>query len=138
MVWPILAVQDFDQSAAFYQKLGFKVDMSLLGKDGRNAFGGISFGKASFGLSLVDDLEHRGNGVSFMLYIPDELDLDEYYAQVKAQGIKIAEEIQTQYWGDRTFAVHDPDGYYISLCKTVKQVPMEEIESVMRGEKQTA
>lgn len=138
MVWPILAVRDFDASVAFYQKLGFKADLSLPGKDGRNAFGGISFGKASLGLSRVDDLEHRGNGVSFMVYIPDELDLDEYYAQVKAQGIFIAEEIQTQYWGDRTFTVHDPDGYSISLCKTVKQVPMEEIEAVMRGEKQPA
>jgi PhnB protein len=139
MIMPILAVEDVDASVSFYtQKLGFNHDFSLPGPDGQNAFAGVTLGKASFGLSRAKDLEHRGNGVAFMVYVTDETDLDGYYADVQARGTLIAEPIKTQYWGDRSFEVRDPDGYVLSLSKTVKQVDRAELEAGMRGELQPA
>ena len=139
MIMPILAVTDVDTSVAFYtQKLGFKHDFSLPGKDGQNAFAAVSLGQASFGLSRVKALEHRGQGVSFMVYVPESTDLDAYYADVQARGTAIAEAIQDQYWGDRCFVVDDPDGYVLSLCKNIKNVDLAGLEAGMRGEPQPA
>ena len=135
MIMPILAVKDVDASIAFYtRQLGFKNDFTLPGNDGQNAFAGVSMGSAAFGLSRVADLEHRGHGVAFMVYVPQETDLDAYYADVQSRHTKIVEAIQTQYWGDRNFTVHDPDGYVVMLSKTVKQVPLEELQAGMRSE----
>lgn len=139
MIMPILAVENVDRSLAYYtQKLGFRHDFSLPGPDGQNAFAGVSFGKASFGLSRVSDLAHRGEGVAFMVYVPDETDLDAYYTEVQTRGALIAEPIKNQYWGDRSFEVRDPDGYALSLSKTLRQVERSELEAGMRGERPPA
>jgi uncharacterized glyoxalase superfamily protein PhnB len=74
-----------------------------------------------------------GAGADFMIYIPDDADLDKHYADVQAKGVKIAAPIEDKYWGDRTYAVHDPDGYRLTFAKFVKQVPMEEIQEIMRS-----
>jgi PhnB protein len=136
MITPMLAVKDVDASVAFYtEKLGFKHDFSMPGPDGKNAFGWVSLGKAAFGLELVPELDHRGNGVVFMIAVPEEMDIDQYYAAVQKKGVKIVEAIQDKYWGDRTFSVHDPDGYVLTPFKTVKTVSMEDI--IAAGSTQT-
>ena len=138
MIHPQLAVKDVDVSVEFYtKKLGFKHDFSMPGPDGKNAFAWVSLGSSiSFGLTLVPELDHRGNGITFMLNMPEDINLDTYYADVQKNGVKIVEPIMDQYWGDRTFTVHDPDGYVIIPTRTVKMVSMEEAMAVMRGEKQ--
>jgi PhnB protein len=137
MIAPQLAVKDVDAAVEFYtKKLGFKHDFSMPGPDGKNAFAWVSWGDTTaFGLSLVTDLEHRGNGVTFMVYVPEGMDIDTYYADVEKNGVNIVEPIKDQYWGDRTFTVHDPDGYVIIPTRVVKMVSMEEAMAVMRGEK---
>lgn len=137
MIAPILAVKDVDASVEFYtQKLGFDHDFSMQGPDGKNTFAFVNMGqrKINIGLSLDPPLEYRGRGVVLMLYVPDETDLDQYYADVQKRGVAIAEPIKDEYWGDRVFTVHDPDGFVLSFCKTVKQVPAEEIAAAMRGD----
>ncbi len=128
MIMPILAVRDVAASADFYKsKLGFTLDFSMPGPDGTPVFAGVSLGSSPFGLGLDPELQDRGRGVVFMVYVPDEVDLDAYYADVKARGTEIAQEIADQYWGDRTFRVLDPDGYVVDLCKTTKPMSMDEI-----------
>jgi PhnB protein len=137
MIAPQLAVKDVDASVEFYvKKMGFKHDFSMPGPDGKNAFAWVSWGETTaFGLTRVDDLEHRGNGVAFMVYVPEGGDIDAYYESVQKNGVQIVEPIKDQYWGDRTFTVHDPDGYVIIPTKVVKMVNMEEALAIMRGEK---
>jgi uncharacterized glyoxalase superfamily protein PhnB len=128
MIMPILSVKDVDASVAFYKDiLGFNHDFSMPGPDGKTTFAGVSLGKASFGLSLEPEVVRGGDGVTFMVYIPDERDLDTYYREVQANGAKIEHEIKDEYWGDRVFTLRDNSGYHLSLCKTVKQMSMEEI-----------
>lgn len=128
MIMPILAVKDVDASIAFYKDvLGFNHDFSLPGPDNQTSFAGISLGKAAFGLSAEPDAATGGAGVVFMVYVADDADLDAYYAEVQNKGAVIDQPIKDEYWGDRVFSLRDPTGYYLSFCKTVKQMTMEEI-----------
>jgi uncharacterized glyoxalase superfamily protein PhnB len=72
--------------------------------------------------------------VDFMIYVPDGEQVDAYYNQAKAQGIAIADEIKTQYWGDRTFTVIDPSGYRIVISQTVHETDLDRVATVMRGD----
>jgi uncharacterized glyoxalase superfamily protein PhnB len=135
-VFPILAVKDYEASVKFYtEQLGFKSDFTMQGPDGSNVFGFISMDESvQIGLSRDTQLTERGNGVVLMLF-PKDFDIDAYYAQVKNKGIPLAEELKTEYWGDRVFSVKDPDGYYLTFGKTVEVVSPEKIQEVMRQSK---
>lgn len=132
MIMPILTVRSVDASFDFYvNKLGFKQEMAMAGPDGRNFFGFVSLGKAMIGLDAMTPTAARGGaGADFMVYVSDDTDLDHLYQEVQARGTAIEAPIETKYWGDRVFTVLDPDGYRITLSKTVKQVPMAEIETI--------
>lgn len=136
MIMPILAVKDVDASVAFYKdQLGFRHDMSMAGPDGKNVFAIVGLGAAVFGVGLdpkVSFDQPLAPGVQFMTYLPEEQNIDSYYADVKAKGIKIDDELSDTYWGDRAFTIHDPDGYMLTFAVTVKQVPVEEMEASLR------
>lgn len=128
MIMPILAVKDVDASVAFYRDvLGFNHDFSLPGPDNRASFAGVSLGKAAFGISLEPEAAKGGEGVVFMVYVADDQDLDAYYAEVQGRGAQIDQPIKDEYWGDRVFSLRDPTGYMLNICKTVRQMTMEEI-----------
>lgn len=131
MIMPVLNVQNVDASIAFYvEKLGFEKSMSLDGPDGKTAWAMVNLGDSMFGLSRADSAI-GGEGVMFMVYIPEKADIDEYYEEVQGKGAVLEGEIKTEYWGDRTFTLKDPDGYMLSLCKTVQQVDVAEIWAAM-------
>ena len=137
MISPIINVEDVDASVAFYTtKLGFGHAFSLPGPDGKNAFAFVNLGSdVSLGLNQDGATEHRGSGVDFMIYLPDGTDIDQTFAEIKQRGVVIEADIDTHYWGDRTFSVRDPDGYRLTFAKTVKQVDMNEAAAIMRGDK---
>ena len=128
MILPLLSVKDVDASVAFYvEKLGFAHQFSMPGPDGKNSFAFVGLGDAVIvGLSLDPDLQHRGAGVDLMLYVPEGTDLDGFYSGIQGRGVTIAEDIKTQYWGDRTFSLSDPDGYRLTFAKTVQEMTPEE------------
>lgn len=138
MIVPILMVKSVDESIKFYnEKLGFKTDMVLAGPDSVNSFAGISLGNSTFMLGLAnegDDISHAGTGVVFMVYLPEDGDIDAVYADVQAKGLTITEALKTEYWGDRVFSVKDPDGYYLTIAKTVHQADMEQVSKIFSGE----
>lgn len=133
MVFPIIACSDMQRSIAYYtDKLGFNLTMSMPGESGPS-FAIVQLGAAMVALSADPSQYERGKGVVFMIYVAEDADLDAYYADVKARGVAIAEPIADQYWGDRSFTVLDPDGYVLSLCKTVKQMSPDEIAAAAQG-----
>jgi uncharacterized glyoxalase superfamily protein PhnB len=136
MIVPVLSVNDVDTSLAFYtQKLGFKQDLVFAGPDAVNVFAGITLGTSSFMLSKPEEgqVENAGNGVVFMVYLPEDGDIDAVYADVQAKGIAIKDALKTEYWGDRVFSIVDPDGYYLTISKTVHVPDMDHIADVMSG-----
>lgn len=129
MILPILAVKDITASIDFYcNKLAWTKIFDMPSQDG-----GVSFAMVSlrdgvmFGLSRMDAPEPKGQGVALMCYVADDADIDAYYSECKGRGASISMEIKDEYWGDRCFAVSDPDGYYVQVCKTVKQMTPDDI-----------
>lgn len=133
MIAPVLSVKDVDASVAFYsEKLGFTVDFTMAGPEGNNIFAFVNITpQLCIGLNYDPLLELRGSGVDLMLYLPDDHDIDQYYATLQERGVTITTPIQDQFWGDRTFSLHDPDGYLLTFARTVREVPMEEIAAHM-------
>jgi uncharacterized glyoxalase superfamily protein PhnB len=140
MIVPVLMVKSVDESIKFYnEKLGFKTDMVLPGADGVNSFAGISLGTSTFMLGLAsesDDIPHAGTGVVFMVYLPEDGDIDAVYSDVQAKGLAIVEGLKTEYWGDRVFTVHDPDGYVLTIAKTVHQADMNQVAKIFSGQEE--
>lgn len=138
MIVPVLMVKSVDDSIKFYnEKLGFKTDMVLADANGQNAFAGISLGNSTFMLGLAnndDELAKAGTGVVFMVYLPDDSDIDTVYADVQAKGLTIVQPLKTEYWGDRVFTVHDPDGYVLTIAKTVEAADMEQVAKIFSSE----
>ena len=134
MILPILAVKNYDATRKFYmEKLGFSSTLTMQGKEGENTFGFVKYGDTQVGLSQdSSDLTGRGNGVVLMIY-PSDYDIDAHYEQVKNAKVPIVEEIKTEVWGDRLFAIQDLDGYYVTFAKTVHQPPpLDVIETEMQ------
>lgn len=130
MIMPILAVKDLTASLAFYtQKLQFQEMFRMPGEDGQPTFAVLNHGETiSLGLSLEPGLTTpRGEGVVLMIYVPEALTLEQFYTNVQARGVAIASPLKTEYWGDQVFSVRDPDGYYLSFCRTVKTMTGDEI-----------
>lgn len=129
MIMPILEVRNIDASSSFYQDvLGFTETLRMPGEDGSANFAIVGRGDmVQIGLNLNGELNERGRGVLLMAYVGDDTDMDAFYADVVGKGTPILEELKTEYWGDQLFTVRDPDGYVITMCKTVKQMTSEEI-----------
>lgn len=136
MIMPIMTVNDVEASISFYQNmLGFRHDMSMADTDGKPVFAIVGLGAAVFGLG--NDPENSSKppyapGVQFMVYLPEDQNIDTYYAGVKAKGVTIDEELTDTYWGDRTFSIHDPNGYWLTFAVTVRQVAVEDMEAYLR------
>ncbi|WP_203256733.1 VOC family protein [Hyunsoonleella ulvae] len=59
----------------------------------------------------------NGNGV----YITIEVEnVDEFYKTIKEKGVDIAFELRSEPWGDRHFAIIDPNGVGIDLVTYTK------------------
>ena len=136
MIMPALTVNDVEASIAFYRDmLGFRHDMSMEGTDGKPVFAIVGLGAAVFGLGYDEVNSPKppyAPGVQFMVYLPEDESIDSYYASVKAKGVKIDEELADTYWGDRTFSIHDPNGYWLTFAVTIKQVAVEDMEAYLR------
>ncbi len=134
MIMPILTVEDVDQAVAFFtEKLSFRHVMSMA-PEGKSIFAIVNFGGSDFGLGSDPAAPQPpyAPGVQFMIYLPEGQSIEDYYAQVQANGVKIDDELAETYWGDRAFTVHDPDGYMLTFSVTVKQVPIDQMEQHVR------
>jgi catechol 2,3-dioxygenase-like lactoylglutathione lyase family enzyme len=97
------SVRDLGRSAEFYEQLGFR--------RGKEEADRLTFYVNWFFVTLVaqdDELENRGVGLSVYLKVDD---LDGFYAEVVASGMKPEGEPQKRPSGNREFLLRDPDGY---------------------------
>ena len=120
---PTLAVRDMKKTIEFYKNsLGFKVGMCFptvdnpeyadLSKDGMV----LMFVPAA-NLGISDD-DKYGTGVN--LYMQIDGDIDEYYDELKKNGVKITEDIKDEPYNIRDFTIEDIDGYLLTFNQTLQ------------------
>lgn len=115
---PVLPVPDVSAAITHYvEHLGFTEIMRFPAPDGTVVTGQVARAgcHVMFNLNPVD-AEKRGGGV-WLWIRDDEADLDAFYAQVKASGAAIKEELGDRFWGDRSFAVEDLNGVVLAFNK---------------------
>src|SRR5262245_29788195 len=122
-VTPMITVDSVDALRSFYvEKLGFSHMMGVVGKDGEFDFCSLVRDGAKLMLSRPQE-PVQGSGPSASkrpveIYM-EVADVDSFHDDVRQRGVRVSLPLQTQWWGDRTFAVTDPYGYQIWFYQTV-------------------
>ncbi len=120
---PTLAVRNMKETIEFYRdSLGFKMGMAFpdannpeyadLSRDGMVL---MFITAASEG---IRDNEKLGTGVNF--YMEIDGDIDEYYDELKKNGVNITVDIKDEPFGIRGFTVEDINGYRLTFNRPSK------------------
>jgi len=113
----LLYVSDLNKTADFYQKLGFEIvkstDNKIIAKLGDFELHCYDQSKVFF---KQDVDRFKGAGVFFYVYVDD---VDAKYAELKNKGLQPSGEPKDFEWGNREFAIKDPDGYKIIFYKEI-------------------
>jgi uncharacterized glyoxalase superfamily protein PhnB len=135
MILPNLKVKDISRSIDFYtQNLGFEKDMALEGPDGHIAFAFVKINGAPLGLRGPDNCDGEPSAtIDFTVCLAEDADIDALYHDVQAKGIPVTHEIKTEYYGDRVFTLLDPDGYSITMAKTIEIPDMAKMVEIMKS-----
>lgn len=128
MLWPTLTVQDVDASLAFYKDiLGFEIDLRLQDANGKTFLGSVEVPDTVIMLKspspneLLEPDHGARSGVTLTVLFPSDLDIDAFYANVRAKGLRVCNEIGDRPWGHRDFAIRDLDGYCVTLAKSSRR-----------------
>lgn len=123
-VVPIIAVESVDETRRFYvDNLGFDHVRGMVGKDGQLDFctvakngARVMFARALKGSPGAGT---AGTRQPVGIYL-EVVDVERYIGQLSEKmGVKVTEPLTTQWWGDRTFKVLDPNGYELWFYQTV-------------------
>jgi uncharacterized glyoxalase superfamily protein PhnB len=113
--------------------LGFELVMLIEDDEGRVAHSEMSFGASAVMVGSEWSDDHKspasvGGKNTQSLHIHIETDLDAHYERARAAGAEILMAPDTQFYGDRTYRLRDPEGHIWTVGQTVKAVSREEAE----------
>lgn len=113
----LLYVSDLKKTASFYEKLGFEITKQTDNKIVAE-LGGL--GLHCYDQSKVffkQDVERiKGAGVFFYISVDD---VDKKHSELEDKGLEPSGEPKDFQWGNREFAIKDPDGYKIIFYKRI-------------------
>ncbi len=134
-----LAVPDAAKAIDFYKRAFGAVERYRLpGPEGK----GVAHAEITIGDSIVMLADEcamglakspktlSGNTAGLCLYVND---VDAAFAQAVKCGATMARPVKTQFYGDRSGAVTDPDGYLWSLMTHVEDVSPDEMVRRMQA-----
>jgi uncharacterized glyoxalase superfamily protein PhnB len=134
---PDLMVSDVGEAVKFYtEKLGFKLDMLVpdnektienkLTDNKKYAYAMVSrdevfvmFMHKDAYVQDIPELKNVPIGASLTLYY-DVDDVEELYESFKKQGVEIAKDISTTWYGMKEFYVRDCNGYILGFAERIK------------------
>ena len=124
-VMPMITVDSVDDLRSFYvEKLGFAHMMGVVGKDGQFDFCTVVRDGAKIMLMRpqepVDGARPSQAKRPVEIYL-EVSNVDALHDEVRKRGVRVTLPLQTQWWGDRTFAVMDPYGYQVWFFQTVAE-----------------
>lgn len=128
-VTPYLTCADVEQQLAFVQAaFGAKVHEAMRGEDDKVRHADVIIGDSHVMMGQARD-QWQPMPCSLYLYVDN---CDELYAKAMAAGATSVREPTTEFYGDRSSGVQDPNGNYWWISTHVEDVAPEEIERRMR------
>ena len=129
-VIPTLAVADMQKTLRFYNDvLGFETAFTMPDENGELVHASVKRGDVSIMFSPQGQpgLTHAGEGLVLYFTIGDDDDVDAEFAHARANGVTVMQEPTDQFWGHRDWAIKDPDGYYLTISKEIRQVDLSSL-----------
>ena len=68
--------------------------------------------------------------MTISITLPDEGEIDGYFAEVAAKGVVITEALTDKFWGNREFSMQDSDGYCLAFAQPKRDVSIEEAQDI--------
>ena len=131
-VTPYLLYHDCDAAVEFLTSaLGFTERVKMPGQGGKimhaelELEGGVIM-LGNPGDDFKNPNELGGRTQLTYLYVDD---VDAHYERAKAAGADIQREPEDQFYGDRTYGVHDPEGHSWSFATHTRDVTPEEMQA---------
>ena len=117
--FPVLYATDVEQSARFWELVGFQRHFQLP-PEGEPGYVGLRAGAAELGITSVQWATDRygmtmGNGPRVEMYVYVS-DLDGVIEQLRGSGVEVLREPEDMPWGERIATVADPEGNPVALC----------------------
>ena len=118
MITPVLRVHDIDVSLLFYtQILGFTGEGGLPGSDGKTAYAEAYLGDAQIKFSRRCERAALACGVELYLTLPETVEIDTFYAALKAREVYFIADMHQELWGDCAFTIIDLDGNRLTFAQ---------------------
>lgn len=116
---PGFTVADIAKSVAWYQAVLGCILVDRWERDGKLMGATLRAGVVDFHLAQDDWRKGRDRqkGEGFRLYCVTGQDVESLAAAIKARGGTLLHEPQTEPWGERDFALADPDGFKITISQ---------------------
>lgn len=132
---PSLTVTDMGRSVRFYEDaLGFRSTFVIPGPDGAPVFTSLSHGDATLMLGVARADEPNpvapgslGGGINLYVTVTGSDDIDALFERAWNAGARVITKPSDQFWGDRDWTVADPDGYQITVAKTMRVLSPEQM-----------
>ena len=117
---PVLPVANVAETLTYYtETLGFNELFRQSGEGGVVVNGQVQLETCTLMFNLnPSDADKQGGGVYFWIRIEGK-NIDAYYRELSGKGVGIVEDIQDQFWGDRSFTIRDCNGYILAFNKSL-------------------
>ena len=116
---PGYTVNDIHRSLAWYQNVLGCIVVERWEKEGQLRGATMRAGAVDFYLGQ-DDWKmgrDRVKGAGFRIYCTTSQKVDTIAAGIKARGGTLLHDVQDEPWGERDFAIADPDGFKITISQ---------------------
>ena len=110
---PILNVSDWDASASWFEKVGFRPGFSWMAEPGAApTFGSVLWGDVRIFVCVGAQGGRGEQGVWISIFVDD---VDEVHARCVRAGLEITREPVDEVWGVREFHLRHPDGHILRI-----------------------
>jgi PhnB protein len=133
-VTPYLLYHDCDAAVDFLTTaFGFTEKVRMRGEDGKTNHaelelegGVVMLGNPGADYESPDELGGR-TSITYV-YVDD---VDAHHERAQAAGARIERELADQFYGDRTYGAHDPEGHAWSFATHVRDPSPEEMQAAV-------